>query len=54
MEKVDGEDVAIRYQLYFTAGYEQQAKQLLANGLTAFLERNDLAWRTKSCNIAII
>ena len=54
VEEVNDEDGAIRYQLYFMEGCEQKAKQLLADGVAAFLEKNDQVWRTKSCTVSVI
>ncbi len=41
VEEINDEDGAIRYQIYYMNGYEQQGRQLMADGLTAFLEKND-------------
>ncbi len=54
VEVVKDEDGAIRYQIYYRHGYEQEARQLLANGLTTFLEEQGQAWHVKRCTVTII
>lgn len=54
IEEEKHEKVTLRYQLYYRDGYLERAREVMADGLAAFLKNQSAEWLDKDCSFSII